>query len=159
MPCHLFTWHTYGSWLPDRSQGYVHWSRGREQANTALAQCYRKQQKDFTAELTDPLQKEVIAELIETARLVEFRLHFVAADPTHVHVLASWADDRSWERLKRSIRRSMSVRLNRWRRRKWFSRGGNSRRVESQKHFDHLVSSYLPAHQGWKWCEHRGLFH
>ncbi len=158
MPYYLFTWHTYGSWLPDRPQGYVHWSRGREQTNIALAQRYRQQQKETTVSLTEELQREVIAELVETAPLISFRLHFVATDATHVHVLTSWQDGRGWERLRRSIRRSLSVRLNRQRRRKWFSRGGNTRRVESRKHFEHLIEHYLPSHHGWKWCERRGLF-
>jgi len=158
MPCCLFTWHTYGSWLPDRTRGYVHWSRGRELTNIALAKRYRQQQKETTASLTEELQREAIADLVEAAPLVGFRLHFVATDVTHVHVLVSWRDGRGWERLRRSIRRSLSVRLNRQRRRKWFSRGGNTRRVESQKHFDHLVERYLSSHHGWKWCERRGLF-
>lgn len=158
MPCYLFTWHTYGSWLPDRTKGYVHWSRGWAPTSTALAQRYRQQQKEPTATLTDELQRDVITELVEAAPLIGFRLHFVATDATHVHVLVSWPDDRSWKRLRRSIRRSLSVRLNRIRRRKWFSRGGPPRHVYSQTHFDHLETDYLPAHRGWKWCERRGLF-
>jgi hypothetical protein len=28
MPCYLFTWHAYATWLPDRKQGYVEKGRG-----------------------------------------------------------------------------------------------------------------------------------
>ena len=158
MPCFLYTWHTYGSWLPDRPQGYVHWSRGREQTNIALAQRYRQQQKETTAILTEELQREVIAELVEATPLISFRLHFVATDATHVHVLTSWKGDRGWKQLRRSIRRSLSVRLNQRQRRKRFSRGGNARQIKSQKHFDYLMERYLPSHHGWKWSDKRGLF-
>jgi len=158
MPCYLFTWHTYGSWLPDRPQGYVHWSRGREPTNRLLAVRYRQQQAQPTAELSEQLQQEIIAELVAGASVARYRLHFATTDATHVHVLASWRDERRAEQLRRSLRRSMSLRLNRIQRRKWFSRGGCARPVLSQSHFDHLVANYLPRHRGWKWCEGRGLF-
>ena len=30
MPCYLFTYHAYGSWLPDHAEGYVHWKEGQQ---------------------------------------------------------------------------------------------------------------------------------
>jgi len=158
MPCYLFTWHTYGSWLPDRPQGYVHWSRGRQSSNIALAECYRQQQKQTTALLTETLQLEITEEIIDAAEEVGFKLHFVATETTHVHALVSWRNERHWKQLRRSIRRSLTERLNRFERRKWFSRGGDAQQVKDREHFDYLTSTYLPSHSGWKWCEHRSLF-
>jgi len=158
MPCYLFTWHTYGSWLPDRPQGYVHWSHGRQSTDVALAERYRQQQKQTTAELSGKLQLEIIAELINAVVKIEFQLHFAATETSHVHALVSWRDERQWKQLRRSIRRSLTDRLNRHQHRKWFSRGGNAKQVNDREHFDYLTSTYLPSHSGRKWCEKRGLY-
>ncbi len=158
MPCHHFTWHTYGSWLPDRPEGYVHWSRGLQPSDAALATRYREQQKESTAELAEEYQLAIIEELQKAAPLQRFRLHFVACELTHLHVLASWPDERGWKKLRRSIRRSISQRLMIVLRRKWLAREEDCRRVKDQKHFDYLMGQYLPSHSGWKWSEGHGLF-
>ena len=158
MPCFLFTWHTYGSWLPDRPQGYVHWKRGLQKSSVVLAQCYRSEQRQPEAHLTSGLQKCLIEELAEASTPVKFRLHFVATDKFHVHALVSWKDSRYPKQLRRSLRRSMTIRLNDHERRKWFSRGGNTKRLKRQDHFDYLINAYLASHRGWKWCENRGMF-
>lgn len=87
-----------------------------------------------------------------------FRRHFVACEMSHVHVLASWPDERDWKKLRRSIRRSISQRLMNVLRRSWLAREEDCRRVEDQKHFDYLTRQYLPSHRGWKWSEERGQF-
>ena len=158
MPCRHFTWHAYGSWFPDRPEGYVHWSRGLQPPEVALATRYREQQKESTAVLAEKYQLAVIDELRKAALLQRFRLHFVACETSHLHVLSSWHDDRSWKKLRRSIRRSISQRLMGMLRRTWLAREEDCRRVEDQEHFDYLIGQYLPSHSGWKWCEGRGLF-
>ena len=158
MPCYLFTWHAYGSWLPDRPQGFVHWNRGLQVTDVALARCYRKEQKQPQVELTPEIQVDLIHELDESTTPLSCRLHSVATDLSHLHVLVSWTDTREAKQLRRSLRRSMSSRLNQKSRQKWFSRGGDMRRVCSQSHYDYLVSHYLPTHKGWKWCETRGNY-
>ena len=43
MPCYLFTYHGYGTWLPDRSRGYVRRKEGILPTDEApMAECYRK---------------------------------------------------------------------------------------------------------------------
>ncbi len=158
MPCYLFTWHTYGSWLPDRPQGYVHWSRGLQPSSPRLALCYRKEQRDSTVQLGETQQRAIIEELMKSALPIRYRLHSVASDKTHIHVLASWLDKRPWKRLCRSMRRSMSQCLNRQRKRRWFSRGGHSKQVLNRSHYDHLVFDYLPSHSGWKYAEEKGIY-
>jgi len=158
MPCYHFTWHTYGSWLPDRREGYVHWSRGRQPSSPGLATCYHQQQKEPAARLTDEHQLAVIKELCQAAAKQQFRLHFVACESSHVHVLVSWSDQREAKQLSRSLRRSISLRLMQFQRRKWLARGGSCRRVRDRGHLEHLTAQYLPSHGGWKWSERRGLF-
>ena len=158
MPCYLFTWHAYGSWLPDHPNGHTHWSRGYEPTNVALALRYRQQQKEPTVKFTAGLQREIIEELRQSSTQQHCRLHYVATDLTHLHALVSWQDNQSWQKRRRALRRSLSLHLNQRGHRKWFSRGGAPKQVKTQNHFSHLVTTYLPKHQGWKWCEHRNLF-
>jgi hypothetical protein len=94
MSCYLFTWHTYGSWLPDRPQGYVHWERGLSSPNVALAACYKEQQKESTVYLSLQQQELIIEEILIAAKRQNIRLHEVASESFHVHVLASWKDER-----------------------------------------------------------------
>jgi hypothetical protein len=61
--------------------------------------------------------------------------------------------------LRVSIKKSMTIRLNReyWQR-KWLSEGASRKRVANQEHFDYLVCTYLPEHGGWKWSEEQGPY-
>ena len=158
MPCFHFTWHAYGSWLPDHAEGSFHWSRGWQPPDKALATCYREKQQETVAHFSATSQHGLISTLVDIAQLLEFRLHFVATETTHIHVLASWPDERPGKRLRRSIRRSLTDWLNRIQRRKWFSRGGGCWQVTSEEHFENLIRIYLPSHTGRKWSEIRRLF-
>jgi hypothetical protein len=158
MPCYLFTWHAYGSWLPDHPQGYVHWKRGYEASNLALALRYQQKQQQSSALLLESAQRKLIDEILVTAEAAHFLPHCVATVITHIHALVSWDDQRSSEQLRRSIRRSLTQRLNSVARRKWFSRGGHAKQVRGREHFDYLTTVYLPSHSGWKWCKTRGIY-
>ena len=158
MSCYLFTWHTYGSWLPDRPQGYVHWERGLSPPNAALAACYKEQQKESTLNLSLQQQEFIIDEILIAARHQRIRLHAIACEGSHVHVLASWKDKRPAKALRRSLRHSLTQKLNQLDKRSWFSRGGDLKRVRTQQHFDHLYHRYLPSHSGMKWNIEKGLY-
>jgi hypothetical protein len=80
----------------------------------------------------------------------------VATETTHVHLLVSWSDDRTFEQLRRGIRESITRRLNAHHRRKWLEAGGSRKRVRDEKHFNYLMDQYLPNHRGWKWREKVG---
>lgn len=158
MPCCLFTWHTYGSWLPDRPQGYVHWKRGLSLPNLGLAACYKDQQKEATVPLSLQHQETTINEILVAATFQLFRVHSIAYEATHIHMLVSWKDTRLPKRIRNSDRHSLTQRLNRIESRDWFSRGGDIKHVKNQAHFDHLYIKYLPSHNGMKWDDKRGLF-
>jgi hypothetical protein len=113
---------------------------------------------DDEVQFCGDLQLLMIDELNIAATKQSFRLHFVATEPTHLHVLVSWKDERPWSKVRISIKSSLTRRFNREvAERQWFSEGGSRRRVINQDHFDYLVHTYLPRHSGWKWSEERGL--
>src|SRR5688572_20279923 len=112
MPCYLFTWHAYATWMPDRQQGYVLKGRGIQTPDAARAKAYRARQKQAAACFDDAIQHLIIEECIVTADKRQFRLHGVATEPTHVHVMVSWKDERTFEQVRRGLRESISRRLN-----------------------------------------------
>jgi REP element-mobilizing transposase RayT len=159
MPCFLFTYHAHGTWLPDRPEGFVHWRDGLQPTNERLAKSYRAKMTVAEAEFDESLQLLLINELQTAAGFQRFRVHAIATEPTHVHALISWADERSPQILGDGIKESLSRRLTKERaKRKWLAKGGSERRVKDQEHFDYLVKVYLPSHGGWKWEEGRGLY-
>jgi len=159
MPCYLFTYHSHGSWLPDREQGYVHWKKGSLPADAKRAEQYREKMVESEA-VFDHLKQRVLLSEIEVASGFQgFRFHAAATETTHVHVLASWKDERPWLKLRNSIKQSLNLRLNKeFERRTWFVKGASRRHVEEQDHFDYLLNVYLPKHRSWKWSEGRGEY-
>ena len=101
----------------------------------------------------------MIDEVHVAAHHQNYRVHYAATEPTHIHVLVRWhEDERPFEKLRGGIRQSISRRLSRdFGRRQWLSEGGSRRRVVHQEHLDYLICTYLPRHGGWKWSEERGL--
>ncbi|MGI9457423.1 MAG: hypothetical protein ACR2NU_12740 [Aeoliella sp.] len=157
MPCYLFTWHAYGTWMPDRPQGYVK-SKEILAPDANVATKYRARQKEPSASFDGAVQEFMIDELFITAEHRKFRLHSVATDPTHLHVLVSWDDERSFKELRRGIREAVTRRLNKHQRRNWLVHRGSRKRVNNRKHLDYLMKTYLPKHRGWKWDEGRGKY-
>lgn len=159
MPCYLFTFHGYGTWLPDREQGYVERGRGLLPANGPLARVYHKNAAEDAVLFKAAEQQAVIESVLDARPHQSFRAHYVATEPTHVHVLISWTDDRDWTYVRKSVRTSIVRNLNAaFARRRWLAEGGSRRRVKDRSHFEHLIVTYLPAHRGWKWSEDSGLF-
>jgi len=155
MPCYLFTYHSYGSWLPDRDEGY----RRRDEvsvlpSNRSLANIYRAQAAATVVQFSAEMQQRVIEELLVAKVRQNFRLHLAATESTHLHVLVSWNHEAKWIKLRGSIRSSVSRRLNStFKRREWLSEGAQATRVRDDVHFRHLYDAYLPSHRGWAWSE------
>jgi hypothetical protein len=159
MPCYLFTYHAFGSWMPDHSRGYVHRGEGIRPPDERMAELYRGNLKQAVVRFDSAIQRELIAGVLEACQCQEVRCHFIATDSTHAHVLVSWNSDRSWEIVRKQIRSSITRRLNDCvRRQQWFSKSPSRKRVGDRKHFDYVVGVYLPKHSGWKWSEERGVF-
>ena len=154
MPVYLFTYHAYRSWMPDRARGFVRRRAGILPSDESLSATYARQAREDPVLFTPPQQLELIAELQRAFEKQRCRGHFIATEPTHVHVRVSWRDERDWKRLRNGLKQSMTRRLNHQARREhWFSEGASRKRVSDQGHFNHVVEKYLPSHRGWKWRE------
>jgi len=80
-----------------------------------------------------------------------WRFHIGVAVFNHLHLLVSWREFVSAGRTKAMFHRAMTVAMRDARGagngRPWLSRGGSVKRIETRRHFDHLLKTYLPSHQ------------
>jgi REP element-mobilizing transposase RayT len=171
MPCYLFTFHAHRSWMPDRPQGYVRRGRGPMAPDEERARQYERNAAQAPILFDEGIQRALIGAAHDAAAHQDFRLHCIATEPTHVHLLVSWKDDRTWPRMRTGVKQSLTRTLNRTpgpraglpaaieekeaERRKWFSAGASRKRVRDRKHFDYLINEYLPSHRGASWREHQ----
>jgi hypothetical protein len=159
MPCYLFTYHGYGTWLPDKRRGYVKRGAGILPRDGRMAELYRTNMTQAAVRFEERVQKLAIEELLVACQHQQLRCHFIATDATHVHVLVSWKIDRTWDVVRAKLRESLTRWLNQEiDRQEWFAKSPSRKRVRDRKHFDYLVAVYLPKHAGWKWAEGQGLF-
>lgn len=159
MPCYLFTYHAFGSWMPDHPRGYVHRGQGVLPPDEHMAKCYRGNLKQAVVQFTPSIQRELIEGALEACQCQQLRCHVIATDSTHVHLLVSWRSNRSWQLARKQIRGNITRRLNASvKRQQWFSKSPSRKRVRDRSHFDHLMQRYLPKHSGWKWSESGGYF-
>jgi hypothetical protein len=159
MPCYLFSYHAYGSWLPDRQRGYVRRGQGIVPPDKEMAERYRSNLKHAVVRFDAAIQQCLIEEALVACEHQQLRCHYISTETTHVHVLVSWTSDRSWEVVRAKLRESLTRRLNReFTRQEWFSKSPSRKRVKDRPHFDYLMTDYLRRHSGWKWREGRGLF-
>ena len=159
MPCYLFTYHAYGSWLPDRKRGYVERKQGILPQDQKLADQYRERMTEAGKVFDSRLQQAIIVVLLDSQEKQCFESYAIATDSTHVHALIGWRDDRAWLRMRSTVKGSISRSLNQeFGKSKWLSEGGSRKRVRDREHFDYLVSVYMPRHRGVKWDRERGFF-
>ena len=148
MPVYLFTFHAYRSWMPDRRQGYVVRGEGILPPDKDAADNYRNRAKHDLIEFDDAMGWAVIDETATLCEEEEWTLYETTADKTHVHILVGWRSeakrDAVAKRLKQRLGRALSVEKNRPG--PWFSRGKGNKRVRNRKHFDYLLTKYLPKH-------------
>ena len=62
MPCYLFTFHAYGTWMPDREEGFVRRDEGILPPDEDLARRYRDRQKGDEVLFDASLQRLLINE-------------------------------------------------------------------------------------------------
>jgi REP element-mobilizing transposase RayT len=145
--------------MPDRPQGYVRRGQGILPQDMQMAILYRKNAQHAMVEFQDEHQRTAINTVIAAVTHIDCRLLFVATDPTHVHALLSWQGQKTWHQKRTSLKRALTIHFKeRFGNRPWFADGASRKRVKDRKHFDYLMTRYLPRHNGWKWDETRGLF-
>jgi hypothetical protein len=159
MPCYLFTYHAYGSWMPDRSRGYVKRRRGILPRDVDMAAKYHAAMKEQALEFNDNMQGLILDTMLASHQPQVFKPYFITTDISHVHLFVGWRDGRTWLRMRSSIKGSMSRYLNnQLDRRKWFVEGGSRKQVRDRTHFEYLMRTYLPRHRGWKWSSANGKY-
>jgi len=152
MPVYLFTFHAYRSWTPADPRGYVrHGEEKIRPTNQQMAKWYDRDAKQEPVVWSATDQGILIAAAREMSQHKAYRLHAIVANPSHVHVLASWGgQETQWSHVAHTFKRILGMKLSKAHAttgRRWFSRGGSRKRVRDREHFDHLVSSYLPKHR------------
>jgi len=158
MPCSLFTYHAYGSWMPDRKQGYVKRHQGVLPQDLPMHRLYKKAMTEESVEFFSEHQRCAIESLIKSQTPQRFELHYIATDASHLHALLAWRDERNVVAMRGLVKGSVSRALNdAIHRRTWFSEGGSRKQVRNREHFDFLMEVYLPKHSGWKWSVAKGF--
>ena len=148
MPVYLFTYHAYGSWWPDRPQGFVQQGKGIQPTNNPLAQAYRRAATHDAVLFTPDDQRALIEKLFHIAETDSLRIHAATADPTHLHTLVSWADDRSFTKVRGRIKNLLSLCLSRRAAttgRPWFVQGASRKRVEDEQHYWYRSTCTCPS--------------
>jgi len=159
VPCYLFTYHAYGSWMPDHPRGYVRRGQGILPPDSEMADFYRGNLTQDLLQFDEAIQQSLIEATLEASQYQEVVCHFIATEVTHAHLLLSWKTNRTWQVARAKMRESLSRRLNRdFKKRLWFSKSPSRRQVKEQEHFDYLVRTYLPKHSGWKWSPAKGMY-
>jgi REP element-mobilizing transposase RayT len=156
MPVYFFSFHAYRSWLPDHRRGYTQRGKGYQAPDPAKAREYEERAKHEKSVFTDDIVRALIEELVQSCPKIACRLHGAGSDETHIHGLVSWKYQRGWMSVRKSLKTSLTKRLNRIQNQQLaFSRAGSRKHVRERRHFDHLMETYLPEHRGWAWYEDR----
>jgi len=158
MPCYLFTYHAYLSWMPDRPEGFVRRGEGVLPPSEKDAAAYRRQATHDEVHFDEQKQRLVIDTVLEACTHIDCTPHYIVTELTHVHVLASWPGDVDWSKKRASIKKAITIAMSRtYGRRPWLSENASRKRVRDREHFEHLVQTYLPRHGGLKWSPQRGV--
>lgn len=160
MPVYLFTFHAYASWMPDRKQGFVQHGKGILPSDPQMAQSYRDRQSQNKVTFNEFIQLNIIDAIQENHKHSHYRLHAIATDPSHVHILISWHDQRPTAKLRTAVKQAVTRHLNlSIQKQQWFSRKGSQKRIRDKQHFDYLMKVYLRRHKGLSWYEKQSHAH
>lgn len=159
MPVYHFTYHAYGTWLPDKTKGYTRHDADIRPSDAGMARYYRANMAERPAAFTPRIQRALLDEFLTACDRQSYQPHAAAADKSHLHILVAWRTTRAWLRVRAGLQHSMSRRLNRdFGKRTWFVAHPSRKRVKDRAHYDYLVNTYFPRHRGWKWDRKRGLY-
>ncbi len=158
MPVCLFTYHTYRSWMPDRQRGFVQKGRGIQPPSAKLARAYGKAARHPPFLLDADAQGFLIEVALDVCRRRGWKVHGIATDPTHLHVLVSWRSRARWQDVTGKLKNILSTALSKRAGvtgRPWFVDGSSRKQVRDREHFEYLMNEYLPDHVGCKWFQQR----
>ena len=163
MPTYLFSYHGYRTWMPDHRRGYTKRGEGYLPPDPEMARKYEERAKHESTIFTLEIQRALIQEVMIASKHQNFRLHAGAGEPTHTHHLVSWNDSRTWMQVRSNLKSSLSRRLSSMTDVLFdgqtvlkLSRGASRKRVKDRKHFEYLIRTYLPRHDGAFWSRRTG---
>jgi len=159
MPVYHLTFHAYRSWRPDHPKGYVKRNRGILPPDAQMAQWYDEAATQTPVRFEHEHQQILLNGVLDIAGRRGWRVHAIAIEQTHVHILVSWSDDTDvdWKHVQDTFKQLLGMMLSRHfeqKGRKWFSRKGSRKRVRDREHLEYLITTYLPSHRGLFWSEH-----
>ena len=158
MPVYLLTFHAYRSWRPDHPEGYVRHGHGILLPDTEMATQYDRNATRPQVTFDNNLQEILVEGTRDICDRRDWRLRYVATEPTHMHALISWTDgELDWKFVHDTLKRLLGMMLAQRTQttgQKWFVRKGSRKRVRDQAHYDYLMNEYLHKHSGRRWSEH-----
>lgn len=147
MPVYHFTFHAYGSWMPDRPEGYFKHGNSWQPPSSQSAKRYRDKMQKPAIEFDQDQQQAMLDELIKTQEFQQIELYAAAIDISHVHAVVAWKDDRDPTRIRSQLKSSMTRALNsNIGKRQWFVAKAGQNPVSDEEHLSRLVHEYLPKH-------------
>ena len=156
MPVYLFTLHAYRSWMPDRPRGYVRKGKGILPPDRDMARRYAARAQGPPLSFDHSAQSAFLCAAHDACNHHSWRLHCVATDPTHLHILLSWSGFLDWKTARNRLKNSLSYLVNKAMNcagRRWFALQGSRKRVTDMRHFNYLIEVYLHKHRGVYWRE------
>ena len=154
MPVYHFTFHAYGTWLPDRPEGSFKYHQGWQPPGHARAETYRSQMTDEPARFNNKAQQLLLDTLRKGETLQNYDLYALATDESHAHAVIAWRDEREPVRIRSQVKSSMTRAINQsFGKRKWFVYGAGQTPITDEEHLHHLVHVYLPKHSGLYWSQ------
>ncbi len=125
-------------------------------ADKEMAEFYSGQAKDEPTVLDRSIQRMLIEELIVACQHQRLRLHAGTTEPSHVHGLVSWREEKGWLLVRNGLKSSVSRRLTKESSEEQhlrLSEGASRKHVKDPDHFEYLMKTYLPRHRGVAWYE------
>jgi hypothetical protein len=141
--------------MPDHRRGYTQRKKGYLPSDPKMARNYERRAKRNETTFDDQLSRALLEELIASCPKISCRLHGGSVELTHVHALVSWKHVRGWMSVRTSLKASLTKRLKTMGDDVSLSRGGSRKHVEDRDHFEYLMQTYLPRHEGIAWYEDR----
>jgi REP element-mobilizing transposase RayT len=142
--------------MPDNPRGFVQEGEGIQPPNPELAGAYRDAASDQPYLMDQAAQRFVIDVVRDIGARRDWRIHAVACEPSHIHILVSWESDTTWSVLRAKFKNIIALELSKHYNqmgRHWVSDGGSRKQVKDRRHFDYLMTTYLPKHGGEQWYE------
>ena len=93
MPVYLFTFHAYGSWMPDHKDGFTQQDKGYQPTNPAIAYAYREAMEFPPFEFDHSTQRFMLEISQDVCHRRGWKLHHGATERTHLHDLVGWRDE------------------------------------------------------------------